>query len=286
MVTQQTAALGIAVGYATAVTVGSKIYVLGGADAGTVRNECFVYDPVFDSISSIAPLPLARDSMAVAAIGTDIYAFGGGIFDPITFIAISTQTIFKYDTLANTWITLATTMPQKIQWAEALTFNGKIYVIGGGDFEVNGFALTQTTIANYNTVLEFTPTSPTTGSLASKSPVPISVKQPVGAVIGTKLYICSGDRTVGVHNNSALFCDISNQTFSYDPVADSWQTLAAFQTNINGQGIFGGRCSAGAATVNGLLYLMGGYTLPTPGLTTPPCPSSQGVVDGIARFTP
>src|SRR5207244_3990509 len=121
--------------------------------------------------------------VAAAAIGTDIYVFGGTRLDmSSTFDADSTQTIWKYSTTANSWTTVAASMPQPIQWAKALAANGKIYVIGGGHFRVDLFANTQTTLANYATVYEFTPPA----TLTAKAPLPVATKMLVGDAIGGK----------------------------------------------------------------------------------------------------
>lgn len=269
--------------YLEAVTVGSRIFILGGSDNATIYNSCFVYDPASDVISPIAAMPDARDALAAAAVGTDIYVFGGSKFDFLNFQVAPSQTIFKYDTVTNVWTTVSTRMPQPIQWAKALAFNGKIYVMGGGDFVVDMLMMTQTTLANYDAVFEF---DPATNSLTQKASLPVATKMLVGDVIGSKLYVCAGDRTSGVHNNAAPWCEMVRDTYAYDPSADRWETLASFETNVPGQGIFGGRALTAAAAVNGQLLLMGGHTLPSPGMTTPPCPTSQGSVDAIARFSP
>ncbi len=269
--------------YTEAVALGDKIYIFGGSTSSNVLQDAYVFDPATEVLASIASMPEARDAIAAAAVGTDIYVFGGAAFDINSWQVTSTTGIWKYSTTSNSWTTLSTTLPQPTQWAEALSFNGKIYLIGGASFTVNVFASTQTTVANYDTVLEF---DPVTETLAYKTSMPGAAKMLSGAVVGSGLYVAGGDTQTGVHNNAAPWVLLSTETHRYDPATDTWETLAEFTTDIPGVGAFGGRCLAGAAEAYGKLVLIGGHTLPSPGLTVPPYPNQQGMVSGIAEFLP
>jgi N-acetylneuraminic acid mutarotase len=270
------------IAYTEVCSLNGKLYVFGGSDNAQAYDTAFSYDPTTKTLTPLASMPEARDSLASAGVGTDIYIFGGAHLDLSSFDYDGTNTIWKYSTTSDTWTTLGTTMPDIIQWAKAIALNGKIYVIGGCSFEVV-FPSTQETLANYPTCFEFDPASQT---LTAMAPMPVATKFPVGDVINGTIYVCSGDTTTGVQNNAALWAYPSPHTFAFDPVANAWTTLADFTTNIPGVGPFGGRALAGAAAANGKLYLLGGLTLPQPNMTVPPAPTSQGIVDGIAEFTP
>ena len=174
-------------------------------------------------------------------------------------------------------------MPYPIQWAFAAAVNGKIYIIGGANFTVSVLTSTQTTEQNYSSCFEF---DPATNAMSARSSMPIAVKMLVGDTINGVIYACSGETTTGVHNNAAPWANPSAATFSYDPATDTWQTLTAMTTTVTGVGPFGGRALAGAAQVNGQLYLLGGFTLPAPNTPLPASPASLGEVDQISSFAP
>lgn len=283
MVTQEPPTFPTARAYMAATAVGTKIYICGGSDASAVYADSYVYDTVARTLSPIAPMPGERDSVTCAAVGTDLFVFGGAEIDLNTFMFIPTADVWKYSTTSDTWTALSTTLPQRNQWALALAAGGKIYLVGGCDFELDFIAQTQTTVANYATVYEF---DPATATLTPKASLPAGTKCHTGDVINGRLYVAGGERTTGLHDNAVLFADPVRDTYAYDPATDTWTTLTPFETNVPGQGPFGGRALAGAAAANGKLYLFGGYTLPQPNMTVPPPPTQQGVTDGIAEFTP
>ena len=281
-VVQRAALLPQACAFLDLVVVGTQIFIIGGSNNG-ILDTCLVYDTVNDTISALTSMPDSRDSVAAAAVGDDIFVFGGSAFDATFTRVESLASILKYNITTDTWTTLVTQLPQALQSAEAVAFNGKIYVIGGGDMVVDLGANTTTTIANLDTVFEF---DPVTSQITLKAALPIPTKMMVGDIIGSKIFVCSGERTLGLHNNAALFGEPVADTFSYDPAADLWTTLTAFTTTVQGQGAFGGRALTSASTVNGQLFIAGGFTLPNAGQTTPPPATSQGIVKVIARFTP
>jgi hypothetical protein len=270
-------------GYLEAAVVGTTVYLLGGSDTGQVYADCWAFDAATETLSRRADMPGARDALAAAAVGDEVYVFGGAQVDWINFSAVPTTSVWQYSTVFDRWTVLPLTLPQPTQWAEAMTWNGRVFVIGGGNFEVDLLMSTQLTVANHASVYEF---DPSLGTLTPKAPLPAGTKGMVGGVLGNRLYVCSGDRTVGVHNNAAPWCQVVTDTYSYDPLTNTWATHTAFETDVPGVGVFGGRAFAGAAVADNKLHLFGGYTLPSAGMTVPPCPTQQGVVEGIAEFVP
>lgn len=123
-----------------AVTVGEKIYLIGGSDVTnssmTVVRE---YDPVIDEYnSSKAALPIGRMRYGAAAVGTKIYVIGGLEVDdpfgsdepPIRPPVPMEHTTFIYDTVADTW----DVGPQLITGRSdhcAFAVGTKIYAVGG-----------------------------------------------------------------------------------------------------------------------------------------------------------
>ena len=114
-----------------AVTVGEKIYLIGGLDANnaitTVVRE---YDPIIDEYnSSKAALPIGRTRYGAAAVGTKIYVVGGLDVDDHYNIHVP-HTTYIYDTVDDTW----TVGPELITGRSdhcAFAVGTKVYAVGG-----------------------------------------------------------------------------------------------------------------------------------------------------------
>ncbi|MHC4946273.1 MAG: Kelch repeat-containing protein [Planctomycetota bacterium] len=104
--------------WATAETVGNKIYLIPGYQPGAMLDNLFILDPVTHKWTEGAPLPNPIQIPASAVFGDDIYVFGEGSY-------------FKYDTLTDTWSTISSPPSGHGLAAEAVTVGNKIYMIGG-----------------------------------------------------------------------------------------------------------------------------------------------------------
>jgi len=113
--------------------VGGKIYVIGGwvrpgAPPGepTTLNE--EYDPQTDTWTTKAPMPTARNGLAVAVVNNRIYAIGGATdFDPWTN---NLNVVEEYDPFSDTWRTVQS-MPTARSLLSAAAVGNNIYAIGG-----------------------------------------------------------------------------------------------------------------------------------------------------------
>ena len=117
-----------------AVAVGNKVYVFGGQ--GGAESSAIpwldIYDADSDSWTHIEEgLPIPWEQPRVAAIGETIYVLTGK--GDAAFFA------YKLDTTTLTW-TEITPPPVPIFECAVVAFNGKIYVIGGQDFDGNTLA--------------------------------------------------------------------------------------------------------------------------------------------------
>ena len=123
-----------------AVTVGDKIYLIGGQDVnGASMTVVREYDPVIDDYNSTkAALSVGRMRYGAAAVGTKIYIIGGLEVDdpfgsdvpPIRPPIPMEHTTFIYDTVADTW----TVGPQLITGRSdhcAFAVGTKVYAVGG-----------------------------------------------------------------------------------------------------------------------------------------------------------
>jgi N-acetylneuraminic acid mutarotase len=120
-----------------AVTVGDKIYLIGGQDVnGASMTVVREYDPVIDDYNSTkAALSVGRMRYGAAAVGTKIYVIGGlAVDDPFGDVNASNiqtpHTTFIYDTATDTWAV----GPQLITGRSdlcAFAVGTKVYAVGG-----------------------------------------------------------------------------------------------------------------------------------------------------------
>ena len=95
---QKNAVLPVPLGYIPTTTIGTLIYTGGGTDitagALTDTTNSFVYDPVADSIGTIAAIPRATRETRAVNFNEQMYVMGGGrtapnpsnevdIYDPV-----------------------------------------------------------------------------------------------------------------------------------------------------------------------------------------------------------
>jgi N-acetylneuraminic acid mutarotase len=105
-----------------------KIYVIGGFLAQVhvgAQNAAFEYDPAADRWRTLAPLKVARGSIAVAVLNGRIHAIGGRTADRVT------STVHEvYDPASNSWSDAAP-LPVARDHLFVGAANGRIHVIGG-----------------------------------------------------------------------------------------------------------------------------------------------------------
>ena len=79
---QKNAVLPVPLGYIPTTTIGSLIYTGGGSDITggilTDTTNSFMYDPVADIISTIAPIPRATGETRALNFNGQMYVMGGG----------------------------------------------------------------------------------------------------------------------------------------------------------------------------------------------------------------
>ncbi len=97
---QKAAHLPVPLGYIPTTTIGSLIYTGGGADITggvlTDTQNSFVYDPVADSISTIAQIPTATSNTRAVNFCNLMYVLGGNFNAPENEVDI-------YDPVSDTW---------------------------------------------------------------------------------------------------------------------------------------------------------------------------------------
>jgi hypothetical protein len=103
-----------------------------------------------------------------------------------------------YDSTSNSWSNAAP-LPESRGDAAVAAYGGKLYIIGGQrpDFFPS------------NTVFEY---DPVTNSYVTKNPMPTPQFEIGGAAVGNRIYVVGGYQYIH---------------YAYDPVADSWSTMAS-----------------------------------------------------------
>ena len=137
-------------------------------------------------LEQVATLPTAADGMATAAVGTDIYLFGGAR------AASRFNTIQKFSTTTGVLTTLSTTLPAAIGYATAASVGTDIYIFGG--YGTNG---------RVNTIQKFSTTTSTLTTLSAKFSAGKSSM--AAAVVGTDIYLFGGDHDSGSVNTIQKF---------------------------------------------------------------------------------
>jgi subtilisin family serine protease/N-acetylneuraminic acid mutarotase len=134
---------------AGAASIGSKIYVVGGAteDPATTNPIPVDYLQIFDTATRTwqtgPPLPKAMMQCAVTSAGGKVYAFGG--MPTTTTVA---KDAYVFDPVANAW-GVVTSLPTATAYAAvAPTAAGKIWVMGG--FSSSAMSSQQRLVQEYN----------------------------------------------------------------------------------------------------------------------------------------
>jgi N-acetylneuraminic acid mutarotase len=279
-----TTILGSGRAHAAAVTVGTSIWVFGGSTVGGPSGgpyaELMEFVPQIGALFTQGFLPEARFGLAAAAVGSKVYLLGGSTLDfsvqPPKFLP-KTQ-IWEFDTVARTFRTMTSVLPQALVFARAVTVGGKVYVVGGSDGEttvVTGFPHTTPALSDQLYVFD-----PTTDTITAAAPLPSGRQALVVAEVNGQIYAISGDTTTGLHDATAPWSYFTSETLTYDPAVDAWRVLRPIVTTL------GGRSHAGGAAAGGRIYVLGGYTLPAAGVAVPPIPATQGRSDLISFFQP
>lgn len=199
-----------------------KIYVPGGFGSGGIGSTVVeVFDPATNSWSTIAPLPEPLQHLGFAAANGKLYVLGGYVGN--SFIPM--DRVYEYLPDSNVW-RQKTSMPAARGAHTALTFEGKIYVIGGVE--------TGNVVSRRNEEYD-----PLADSWQTKLMMPTEREHLAGAVIDSLIYIVGG--RVGSSNRNTLE--------AYSPTTNTWYARANMPTARGG---------LAAATLNGRLYVFGG----------------------------
>ncbi len=177
-----------------------------------------------------APMPTARDNLALAEVHGVLYAIGGTNFP--TFYSSNEA----YDPATDTW-TAKAPMPtaRSVRGTNTAVVDGKIYIIGGNP---PGFC------TNVNEVYDSA-----TDTWIIKAPMPTPRCHLSVVALNGLVYALGGSDTSG----SIKYAIVE----VYNPSTNTWTTAAPMPT---------GRQDLAVVPINGVLYAVGGWNLAlTPG---------------------
>jgi hypothetical protein len=153
------AAMGTARNLFGACVIAGELYVLGGrSPSGHPLSLVEKYSPSSDTWSAVAPLPAARRDHVAVAVGSFMYILGGNLLHGATSTVLKfdfiqgtwsdiyafsgedeageqQDSVFKYDTVANIWSTLAP-MPFSSRGLSASVLDGMVYIMGDVSYNV------------------------------------------------------------------------------------------------------------------------------------------------------
>jgi N-acetylneuraminic acid mutarotase len=183
-------------GSPVAVTIGDKIYVIGGAvpgpnqsavhparphtSVGTVEE----YDPATNSWRARASMPTPRNHAVAGVVNGKAYVIGGRV--GAAFISGGSSNIGvieAYDPAADSWSQGLPRMPTARSAGAAGAYGGRIYVTGGEYQDYRMMA----------TLKSFEAFDPATNTWQTLPSLPVSRHGLAGAVVGNRLHMVSGD---------------------------------------------------------------------------------------------
>ena len=113
----------------------NRLYILGGFNINVAStNEIWEFDPTVGIGAKWTQKVNTPEGIMYAptcAIDGTIYVGGASDFDTVNLLVIDTTNSFSFDPVANTIGTIAP-IPRATGETRALTFNGQMYVMGGG----------------------------------------------------------------------------------------------------------------------------------------------------------
>jgi N-acetylneuraminic acid mutarotase len=224
-------------GHATAVH-GGKVYVFGGTILpGPCCGDAVVeYDPVANEWTSRRPMPAMTRDAAAHTIGDRIYLVMG----TNGLIQLENK-LYEYDPAADRW-SVKTDRPTYRRHFATSVVNGRLYVIGGiGEID-NGPGFVAAEIKSHVEIYDAATDRWSTGASA-----PTALTNARACVVGNQIHVFGGSSVVGMERSILV----------YDTTSNSWSAKAPMPNT---------RYAFDCATVDGAVYLIGGFGVSPPGL--------------------
>ena len=204
-----------------AARINDAVYVVGGLVPGAPFNATDSverYDISTGQWMVVAPLPAARDHLAVAACDGMLYAIGGYAGD-----SAARKQAWVYDPASDAWSSIAP-LPSRRGACWGVAHLGRIYVFGG-----TGPGGIQRSTFIYD---------PASDTWSQGADMPTAREHLVAAALGDRIFVIGG-----------RFGPATGVNEAYDPAADAWVSVAAMPTP---------RSAMAVAAWGGRIYVMGG----------------------------
>jgi len=206
-----------------------RIYIAGGyTPTAGVSNLVEIYNPADGSWDTAAPMPVPLHHVATAVIDSVLYLIGGYTNPNLPWEI--TNSVSAYTATSNQWTPRAPIPTARGEHA-AVTFEGKIYVIGGHD--AGG--------VDIGTVEIYDPVS---DSWSAGTSMPTVRHHYAAAVVDSLIYVIGG-RT-GYWGETLTLTGVVE---AYAPRSNTWYSCASMITP---------RSAHSAAVLDGKIYTFGG----------------------------
>jgi N-acetylneuraminic acid mutarotase len=209
-----------------------KIYVLGA----TGTTSAAEYDPVTDMWTTKRPIPTQRAAAATAAIGSKIYVAGGSMGNNGAAAGPTVRDFAAYDVTTDMWELLDPIPAPERNHGPGAAVGGIFYILGG--------RTAGPTEGLQNRVDAYDPVA---RQWSSRAPMPRARGGSAAGVVNGQIIVVGGEGNAASANANRVF----PETDVYDPMANTWRTLAPMRTPRHGMG---------AAGVGDTLYVPGGAT--------------------------
>jgi N-acetylneuraminic acid mutarotase len=191
-------------GSPVAVTVGDKMYVIGGSTPGPKETSVPLpgthwalgsveeYDPAANTWRQRSLMPTSRNHAIAGVVNGKIYVIGGRVGAAGISAASNTNVVEQYDPATDSWGTVRARMPTARSAMASGVHGGRIYVTGG-EFQDSQMMATFRSLEAYD---------PATNNWTILPNMPVGRHGLAGAVVGNRLHMVSGDvqsAGTGVH---------------------------------------------------------------------------------------
>ena len=209
-----------------------KLYILGAV--GTTQSA--EYDPATDAWTTRRNTPTQRAASAVAAIGNKIYVAGGAPGNNTAMFDASVRDFMAYDVTTDTFEILEQIPGPGRNHGPGAAADGIFYILGGRTGgPMDGL---QSRVDAYDPVAK---------QWSSRAAMPRARGGCSAGVINGHIVVVGGEGNAVSANANRVF----PETDVYDPVANTWRTMAPMRTPRHGMG---------AAGIGNTLYVPGGAT--------------------------
>jgi Kelch motif len=204
------------------VAVGESVYSIGGytGDIGSSRADVWLLESGGTGWQRMADLPIPRGAMAAATDGKRIYCAGGRTDAEGT---PSSQEVFAYDPLTDTWETLSTLLPTGRDHVAGAIVDDVFWVVGGrGD----GRRLSSTPVTEGLDLRS--------GEWIVGAPLPVPESAGGVAALDGRVIVFGGEGPAPTPNGAAGHSFLTySDVLGFDPARNEWSSLSEMPVGVH-----------------------------------------------------